>query len=149
MLRAVIWVAFVGTLAYAAANGGLGFLENDINLSIEPNRDSVSFAGTEPAIVQVKVTLRNNTADAVNLSVASACKIFRWQVFNRGGELIQSKVAEDICPISATGAILPSGKTLEEFYSIALAGSRYRAGEDYQVRIWYWSYEGEFVLRVE
>ena len=62
---------------------------------------------------------------------------------------MQSKVAEDICPISATGAILPSGKSLEEFYSIALAGSRYHAGEDYQVRIWYWGYEGEFQFRVE
>jgi hypothetical protein len=149
MLRMVIWVAFIGALGYAAAGGGLGFLENDVNLSIEPNRERVSFAGAEPAVIQVKVTLRNNTRDPVTLSVGSACKIFRWQVFNRGGELIQSKVAEDICPISETGAVLPSGKTLEEFYSIALAGTRYRSGEDYQVRYWYWGYEGEFEFKVD
>lgn len=149
VLRMVIWVAFIAALGYAAAGGGLGFLENDMNLAIEANRDSVSFAGSEPVIIQVKATLRNNTANDVTLSVASACKIFRWQVFNRAGELMQSKVAEDICPITATSAILPPTKTLEEFYSIALLGTRYRAGDDYQVRIWYWGYEGAFEFKVE
>ena len=149
VLRMVIWVAFIAALGYAAAGGGLGFLENDMNLSIEVNRESLSFAGSEPAIIQVKTTLRNNTAKDVSLSAGSACKIFRWQVFNRSGELKQSKAAEDVCPMTAASAILPPGEKLEEFYSIALAASRYRAGEDYQVRIWYWGYEGEFVFKVE
>ncbi|MEQ1863711.1 MAG: hypothetical protein ABL996_03565 [Micropepsaceae bacterium] len=149
VMRMVIWVAFVGALGYAAANGGLGFLENDMNLSIEPNRERVSFSGEAPAVIQVKVTLRNNTREPVTLSVASACKIFRWQIFSRAGDLLQSKPLEDVCPAIDTGAVLPSGNALEEFYSIALVGTRYSAGEDYQVRYWYWGYEGEFFFKVE
>jgi hypothetical protein len=149
MLRAVIWVAFIGALGYAAANGGLGFLENDMNLAIEANRDSVKLSSTEPPVIQVKVTLRNNTPKTVTLSAGSACKIFRWQIFNRAGELMQSKAAEDICPISDTAATLPSSEAVEEFYSIALQPSRFQAGDDYQVRYWYWGYEGEFQFRAE
>lgn len=149
VVRMVIWVAFVGALGYAAANGGLGFLENDMNLSIEPNRESVSFADGAATVIQVKVKLRNNKRDTVQLSAPTACKIFRWQIFSRGGDLLQSKPAEDICPAGNTGTVLSPGNALEEFYSIELVSTRYRSGEDYQVRYWYWGYEGEFVFKVE
>ena len=149
LLWAVIWVAFVASLGYAATNGGLGFLENDIHVAIEPNRESVALSGQEPPVIQVKVRLRNNTADPANLSSPSACKIFRWQVFSRDAELMQSKTNEDVCPQGEVHAVLPSGKSVEEFYSIALEPQRYRAGDDYQVRYWYWGYEGAFEFRAE
>lgn len=149
LLWAAIWVAFVAALGYAATRGGLGFLENDINLSIEPNRDSVALSAKEPAVIQVKVTLRNNTRDRVTLTAPSACKIFRWQIFSRAAELVQSKTTEESCPPGEVSAILPPGEALQEFYSIVLAASRYRAGEDYQVRYWYWGREGEFQFRAE
>jgi hypothetical protein len=38
---------------------------------------------------------------------------------------------------------------LEEIYSITLVPGRYVAGQDYQVRVWYWGYEGEFLFRAE
>lgn len=149
MLRALIWVAFVGALGYAAANGGLGFLENDVHLAAEPNRDSVKLKGDVPPVIHVKITLRNNTAQQVTLNAKSACKIFRWQVFARSGELVQSWVNEEQCPDREVTAFLPSGKTLEEFYSIALMPDRYEAGHDYLVQYQYWGREGEFQFRAE
>ena len=149
LLWAVIWVAFVAALGYAATKGSLDFLENDIHLSVEANRDSVALSTKEPAVIQLKVTMRNNTRDRVTLSAPSACKIFRWQIFNRSAELIQSKTNEESCPDSEVNAILPPGETLQEFYSIVLAAQRYRAGEDYLVRYWYWGREGAFEFRAE
>ena len=149
MLRAVIWVAFIGALGYAAANGGLGFLENDVHLAVEPNRDSVKLTGDVPPVIQVKVTLRNNTAKEVALTAKSACKIFRWQVFARTGDLVQSWVNDEQCPDKEVSAILPSGQTLEEFYSIALKADRYEADHDYLVQYQYWNREGEFQFRAD
>lgn len=149
MIRAVIWVAFVGALGYAAANGGLGFLENDVHLAVEPNRDSVKLVANEPAVIQVKVTLRNNTAKEVTLTAKSACKVFRWQIFARSGDLVQSWVGDDPCPDKEVTAFLPSGKSIEEFYSIVLVPSRYRVGDDYLVQYQYWNHEGEFQFKAE
>ncbi len=148
VLRAIIWVSFVGALGYAAANGGLGFLENDVSVTIEPNRDSVSLA-VEPALIELKVTLRNNTRKDVTLTAPTACKIFRWQVFSRSGELMQSKINEESCPASGVAVGLPSGQQIQEFYSIQLTRTRYRQGEDYLVRAWYWGYETEFQFKAE
>ncbi len=144
VLRMAIWFAFVLALGYAVANGGLGILENDIHLSIEPNRDRIALDGKEPTVIQVKVLLRNNTREEVTLTAPSACKLFRWQVFSRSGDMVQSKVTENTCPNQSVSAILPSGETLEEFYSIELVPSRYRAGDDYLVHYWYWGHEGQF-----
>lgn len=149
MLRAVIWVAFVGALGYAAANGGLGFLENDVSVTVEPNRDSISLADPGPAMIEMKLTLRNNTRNKVTLTAPTACKIFRWQIFSRSGELMQSKINEDSCPASGVAVGLPSGEQVQEYYSILLSQTRYRQGEDYQVRVWYWGYETEFQFKVE
>lgn len=148
VLWMLIWVAFVAALGYAAANGGLGFLENDIHLAAEPNRDRVALNGDSP-VIEVKVLLRNNTRETVTLKAASACKMFRWQVFNRAGDMVQSKVSEDNCPTTEVSAILPPGEKLEEYYALALVPTRYRAGEDYLVRYWYWGYEGEFQFAAE
>ena len=149
MLRAVIWVTFIAALGYAAAGGGLGFLENDIHLAAEPNRDSVKLIGGAPPVIQVRITLRNNTSEQVTLNAKSACKIFRWQIFARTGELVQSWQNEAQCPDQPVTAFLPSGKTLEEFYSIALTPERYQAGQDYLVQYQYWGREGEFQFRAE
>lgn len=149
MLRAVIWVAFIGSLGYAAANGGLDFLEDDVSLKLEPNRERVSLQGNVPPVIEVKVTLKNNTSKDVALRAPSACKIFRWQVFSRSGELMQSKVHEDSCPASEVSVGLGTGLKIEEFYSVNLVASRFSAGQDYQVRVWYWGYEGEFQFTAE
>jgi hypothetical protein len=148
MLRAVIWVSFVAALGYAAAYGGLDFLENDVHLAAEPNRERVALAGEAP-VIEVKVSLRNNTRDTVTLKADSACKMFRWQIFNRAGSMVQSKVNEDTCPSGAVTAILPPGEKLEEFYSIALVPTRLTAGQDYLVHYWYWGHEGEFEFAAE
>jgi len=149
LLWAAIWVAFIAALGYAASRGSLGFLENDMHFALEPNRERVKLSSREPAIIQVKARLSNNTRAAVTLKAPSACKIFRWQIFDRAGSLVQSKVSEDICPLSEVSAILPTGQTLEEFYAIVLVAPRYRAGEDYLVHAWYWGYEAEFQFKAE
>lgn len=150
LLWAGIWVAFIAALGYSASHGGLGFLENDVSLAIEANRDSVALVGKEPAVIQVKVTLRNNTRDTVTLKAPSACKMFRWQIFSRSGEMVQSKTAnEEICPGTEVTAVLPPGEKLEEFYSIALVGQRYTPGDDYLVHARYWGYEAEFQFKAE
>jgi hypothetical protein len=149
LLWAVIWVAFVAALGYAAKEGELDFLQNDVHLALEANRDRVALADKTPPVIEVKVSLRNNTKDPVTLSAASACKVFRWQIFARSGEMMQSKTNEESCPPGEVSAVLPSGQKVEEFYSIALETQRYRKGEDYQVRYWYWSYEGAFEFRAE
>lgn len=149
MIRIAIWFAFVAALAYAAANGGLDFLQNDVHVALEPNRERVAMSSAVPPVIQVKVSLRNNTGQHVTLSAASACKIFRWQVFNRAGSMVQSVVTEDTCPKSEVSAILPPGEKVEEFYSIALEPQRYRAGEDYLIHYWYWGHEGEFQFAAE
>ncbi len=149
VLRAVIWVAFVGALGYAAANGGLDFLEHAVSLKLEPNRERVGLSGNVPPVIEVKVTLKNNTSQDVTLHAPSACKIFRWQVFSRSGELMQSKVHEDSCPNAEVSVGLGTGLQIEEFYSINLAAARFSAGQDYQVRVWYWGYEKEFQFTAE
>lgn len=149
MLRALIWVAFVGALGYSAANGGLDFLENDVSLKLEPNRDKVALHGPTPAVIQLRVTLKNSTDKAVALSAPSACKIFRWQIFSRSAELMQSSVPDDKCPESPVTAGVRSGEKLEEFYAIALAPERFQAGNDYQVKVWYWGYDATFEFKAE
>jgi hypothetical protein len=149
VLRSLIFAAFVGSLAYSLAYGELGLFEDDVHLALEPNRDSVQLAGAEPAVIQVKVSLRNNTRADVRLKAPSACKMFRWQIFDRSGDMLQSKVSEDTCPNTEVTAILPPGQKLEEFYSIALVPTRYRAGHDYLVHYWYWGYEGQFQFKAE
>ena len=148
LLWAGIWVAFIAALGYAASYGELGFLENAVVVAAEPNRDSVKLSGDDP-VIQAKVSVRNNTRETVTLTAPSACKIFRWQIFSRAGEMMQSKATEYDCPAGEVSAILPSGEKLEEFYSIALAPTRFRAGDDYLVHYWYWGYEGEFQFKAE
>lgn len=149
IIRAVIWVSFVGTLGYAAAEGGLDFLENDVNLKLEPNRDAVALHGAAPAVIELRVTLKNATPNAVALSAPSACKIFRWQIFSRSAELMQTSVPDDKCPEVTASTGLRAGEKLEEFYAIALVADRFQAGNDYQVRVWYWGYESTFQFRAE
>ena len=149
LLWALIWLAFIASLGYAASTGGLSFLENAVVVSAEPNRDRVPLQGKEPAVIQVKVSLRNSTADAVRISAPSACKIFRWQIFDRAGDMIQSVIPEDTCPHREAAANLPAGQSVEEFYSIALEEHRFTPGHDYLVHYWYWGYEGEFQFKAE
>ena len=149
LIRAVIWVAFVGALGYAAANGGLGFLENDINLTIEPNRDVVALASKEPAIIQVKVVLRNNTAKTVVLNAASACKVFRWQIFDTSGAQVQARFDPTGCPEFKVSTQLQPGAAIEEYYSIPLEIQRYKPGQEYMVNARYWDQEAEFVFKTE
>jgi hypothetical protein len=148
VLWMLIWVAFIASLGYAASYGELGFLENAVSVAAEPNRDSVPLK-SEP-VIQLKVTLRNNTRETVVLRAPSACKVFRWQVFSRDGNMVQSKVNdENACPNGEVSANFPSGEKVEEFYSIVLEASRYRGGDDYLVHYWYWGYEGEFQFKAE
>ncbi|MDZ4869567.1 MAG: hypothetical protein SGI91_19760 [Alphaproteobacteria bacterium] len=148
VLWMLIWVAFIASLGYAASYGELGFLENSVSVTAEPNREGVPLQ-SDP-VIQVKVTVRNNTRDTVTLKAPSACKMFRWQVFSRDGNMVQSKVTdEDACPKTEVSAILPSGEKLEEFYSIELVPTRYQTGNDYLVQYWYWGYEGEFQFKAE
>ena len=149
VLRAMIWVAFVGSLGYAAANGGLDFLENDVSLKLEANRDTVKLASSVPTVIEVKVKLQNSTSQAVQLSALSACKIFRWQVFNRAAELMQSAIPDNKCPETPVSAALGASQKIEEIYTIPLAPERYTAGEDYLVHVWYWGYEAEFQFKAE
>jgi hypothetical protein len=149
VIRALIWVGFVGALGYSAANGGLDFLENDVSVKLEPNRDAVALHGTVPPVIQLRVTLKNSTQNAVALDAASACNIFRWQIFSRSAELMQTSVPDDKCPSVPVTAGLRSGEKIEEFYAISLVPDRYQAGNDYQVKVWYWGYEGTFEFRAE
>ena len=149
MFRAVLWVAVVASIAYAASQGGFDYLENAVSLRLEPNRDTVQLAGKVPAVIEVKVTLKNNTSAAAALSAPSACKVFRWQVFSRAGEMMQSRINDDKCPEMAVSSALQPGQQIEEFYSIALVPSRYTAGQDYQVHAWYWGYEATFQFKAE
>lgn len=149
LIRLGIWFAFVAALGYAVSSGSLRLFEEDIHLAIEANRTRVALAGDAPPVIEVKVTLRNNTNETLTLRAASACHTFRWQIFSRGAELMQSKAAEDTCPMTEVTALLPPGQTLEEFYSIGLVAQRYRAGQDYLVRYWYWGWEGEFQFTAE
>lgn len=149
VLRAMIWVAFVGALGYSAAYGGLDFLENAVSLKVEPNRDEVPLSGPMPPVIEMKVTLKNNTSASVALTAASACKVFRWQIFSRSGEMIQTRLHDDKCPASTVSAGLASGQQLQEIYAITLVPERYIAGNDYLVHVWYWGYETEFQFRAE
>jgi hypothetical protein len=149
ILLTVIWVAFIAALGYAASNGSLGFLENAVTATAEPNRDRVTLKSGEPAVIQVKVSLRNNTRNQVTLTAPTACKVFRWQIFDRAGDMVQSVIPKDTCPQSPVTAYLPAGEASEEFYAIVLEAQRYRAGDDYLVHYWYWGYEGEFQFKAE
>jgi hypothetical protein len=149
LLWSLIWITFIAALGYSASQGGLGFLENAVVVQAEPNRDTVKLKGAEPAVIQVKVTLRNSTSKPATLVAPTACKIFRWQIFARSGDLMQSVIPKDNCPQTEVSANLASGNAVEEFYSIVLEAHRYTAGEDYLVVYQYWGYEGEFQFKAE
>jgi hypothetical protein len=149
LLWSGIWVAFIAALGYSASNGGLGFLENAVVVNAEPNRDSVPLKSAEPAVIQVKVTLRNSTGKPAFLKAPSACKIFRWQIFARSGDLVQTVVPKDDCPQRAVESQLAPGQSFEEFYAIVLEAQRYTPGDDYLVSYQYWGYEGEFQFKAE
>ena len=149
LIWAAIWVTFIAALGYAASKGSLGFLENAVIVTAEPNRDRVTLKSGEPAVIQVKVNLRNSTRQQVTLTAPTACKVFRWQIYDRSGDMIQTVVPKDTCPQSRVTAYLPSGEASEEFYAIVLEAQRYRAGDDYLVHYWYWGYEGEFQFKAE
>ncbi len=148
-LWALIWAAFIAALGYSASEGGLDFLENAVVVAAEPNRDTVKLASKEPAVIQVKVKLRNSTSKQATLTAPTACKIFRWQIFARTGTLVQTVIPEDTCPQAPVTAYLPPGQSVEEFYTIALEAQRYDAGQDYLVIYQYWGYEGEFQFKAE
>lgn len=149
LLWALIWVCFVAALGYSASQGGLGFLENAVSVTAEPNRDRVPVGNAASAVIEVKIRLTNNTANPATLSAPTACKVFRWQIFARSGDMVQSAVIEDTCPKREVTALLPPGEKVEEFYSIALEAHRFQPGEDYLVHYWYWGYEGEFQFKAE
>lgn len=149
LLWALIWVAFIAALGYSASQGGLGFLENAVVVTAEPNRDTVKLQAAVPAVIQVKVNLRNSTSKQATLTAPTACKIFRWQIFARSGELVQTVVPNDTCPQTPVTAYLPSGEQVEEFYAITLEPNRFEAGQDYLVSYQYWGYEGEFQFKAE
>jgi hypothetical protein len=149
LLWALIWVVFIAALGYSASQGGLGFLENAVVVNAEPNRDTVKLAGKEPPVIQVKVSLRNNTSKTTVIVAPSACKIFRWQIFARSGDLVQNIIPEDTCPQREVSANLAPGNAVEEFYSIVLEPQRYTAGDDYLVQYQYWGYDGEFQFKAE
>ena len=149
LLWSLIWVVFIAALGYSASQGGLGFLENAVVVQAEPNRDTVKLNSAEPAVIQVKVTLRNSTSKTTTLVAPSACKIFRWQIFARSGDLVQNVIPKDNCPQTEAAANLPSGQSVEEFYAIVLESHRYTPGEDYLVQYQYWGYEGEFQFKAE
>lgn len=149
VFRAILWFAVVGSLAYAASQGAFDSLENAVSLRLEPNRDTVQLTGTVPAVIEIKVTLKNNTENNAALIAPSACKVFRWQVFSRAGEMIQTRVSDTKCPDVPVSAALAPGEQLDEIYSISLNPSRYLPGQDYQVRAWYWGYESEFQFKTE
>jgi len=149
LLWSGIWICFIAALGYSASQGGLGFLENAVVVQAEPNRDTVKLNSAEPAVIQVKVTLRNSTSKTATLVAPNACKIFRWQIFARSGNLIQNVVPKDNCPQTEAAANLPSGQSVEEFYAIVLEAHRYTPGEDYLVLYQYWGYEGEFQFKAE
>jgi hypothetical protein len=145
----LIWVAFIAALGYSASQGGLSFLENAVVVVAEPNREIVTLKSSEPTVIQVKVTLRNSTSETVVIRAPTACKIFRWQIFDRAGDMIQSVIPKDICPDAEASANLPAGKSVEEFYAIVLEAQRFKPGQDYLVHYWYWGYEGEFQFKAE
>jgi hypothetical protein len=149
LLWSVIWVTFIAALGYAASQGSLGFLENAVVVTAEPNRDTVKLGSSEPAVIQVKVNLRNSTSKPAPLNAPSACKIFRWQIFARSGDLVQTVVPKDDCPQTPVAVTLGSGAHVEEFYAIVLEAHRYKPGEDYLVSYQYWGYEGEFQFKAE
>jgi hypothetical protein len=149
LLWSLIWVAFVAALGYSASQGGLGFLENAVVVQAEPNRDTVKLGGSEPPVIQVKMTLRNSTSKTATLTAPTACKIFRWQIFARSGDLVQNIIPEDKCPPTEVSANLASGQSVEEFYAIVLEAHRYKPGDDYLVQYQYWGYEGEFQFKAE
>jgi hypothetical protein len=149
VFRAILWFAVVGSLAYAASQGAFDAMENAVSLKLEPNRDTVQLAGSVPPVIEIKVTLKNNTESNAALSAPSACKVFRWQIFSRSGEMVQTRVNEAKCPDVAVSAALAPGEKIDEIYSVALSPSRYLPGQDYQVRVWYWGYEGEFQFKAE
>jgi hypothetical protein len=100
-------------------------------------------------VIEMKVTLRNSTSKSVALTATSACKVFRWQVFSRSGEMVQTRVSDDNCPETPVSAGLASGQKLEEIYAIPLVPGRYIPGNDYLVHVWYWGYESEFQFTAE
>jgi len=149
LIRSVIWVSFVGALGYSAAYGGLDFLVDDVTLQVEPDKKTVVLSGTVPPRIELKITLKNSTSQAVALKASSSCKIFRWQVFSRSGEMVQTRISDDKCPETPVSAGLGSGQQIQETYAITLVPTRYIAGNDYLVSVWYWGYETEFQFTAE
>ena len=150
LLWAVIWVSFIAALGYAASNGGLGFLENAVTVTAEPNRDTVKLQGAGTRGHPSQSQPAQQHPNQATLTAPTACKVFRWQIFARAGDLVQSVVPKDTCPQSPVTAYLPVRRSMRRVLcdrarSTALPAPATTTSCHYQ----YWGYEGEFQFKAE
>jgi hypothetical protein len=116
---------------------------------VEANRDSVALTGKTPPVIEVKIRLRNNTGKTATFRAPSACKVFRWQIFDTGGSQVQARYDPRGCPDIEVTTQLAPGQQIEEFYSIPLAVERFKPGEKYMANVRYWDQEAQFTFATE
>ena len=153
ILQIVIFVVFIAALGYAASQGGLDYLSNEVTLTVEANRTEVDLASSEPPVIQLHIKLKNNTGADVPLEAESPCKILKWIVLALPSmDLVQARGGPEVgCPDEAIHETLAPGKEVEEFYALALIPDRYRTSGAYQAHVKYFGYKAivPFAVKVK
>lgn len=142
VLQMIIFVAFIAALGYAASQGSLDFLENEVSLVVVPNRTVVDFGAPEAPVIQLHVKLKNNTGNNVTLEAESPCKIIKWVILAAPSmDLVQARGGEEVaCPDQPIRKTFAPGQEIEEFYALELNPSRFTTAGDYQIHIKYFGY---------
>lgn len=151
VLQVIIFVAFIGALGYAASQGGLDFLENEVSLVVVPNRTVVDLGAKEPPVIQLQVTLKNNTGSDVTLEAESPCKVIKWVILaSPSMDLIQARGGTEVaCPDNPIRRTFVPGQKIEEFYALQLNPSRFRTAGEYQIHIKYFGYKAVVPFEVK
>lgn len=151
VLQVIIFVAFVGALGYAASKGSFDFLENEVSLTVVPNRTVVDFGANEPPVIQLQVKLKNNTGSDVTLEAESPCKVIKWVILAAPSmDLVQARGgAEVACPDQTIRRAFVPGQEIEEFYALELNPSRFSTAGEYQIHIKYFGYTAVVPFQVK
>lgn len=142
VLQIIFFVAFVAALGYAASQGSFDFLENEVSLTVVPNRTLVDFGASEPPVIQLHVKLKNNTNNPVTLEAESPCKVIKWVILAAPSmDMVQARGgAEVACPDQPIRRQFEPGQEIEEFYALELNPVRFSTAGDYQIHIKYFGY---------
>ena len=119
-----------------------------VSLSITaPDKISAPAQSAE-IIFPLQLKLKNNRDEKIQLQAGTPCAVFRWQITDAAGNVIQRNPNQLCIQMMAIRELAARAEIIRG-PAIALRPELYRAGATYRLHCQFWGYraEHEFVLR--